>query len=302
MKYFLTLFLFFLSLSPVYAFTPQTHTTSLSATINPYIKITKIGEHTVQINSNNNISHTISTAFLPLTILGITQPQQTIQLTINPTPSNTPAPLTTTSYQDGSFSFSINQLDPNTTYQITLTTITNLPQQAVVNFSLTYSPPTIQPTPAPIYYQIPLYKPTIALILIVCTLILISAYLFFVFIKNKHKIKILVINTNTQSPQPNIGLVVLANNQPIFTIITNTNGVAVFKPPSKPFSFTPPPGFTILNPSNLPLPDGYITYQNDTLYIKNHQLHHQNHTTPLNQLKAIVIFVKPTQHNRSGSE
>ena len=300
MKYFLTLFLFFFSLSPVYAFTPQTHTTSLSATINPYIKITKIGEHNVNLDSNQTTPYIITTAFLPFTVIGFTQPQQKIQLTLSS--SNTSQTFTTTSYQDGSFSFSVNQLNPNITYQITLTTITNLPQQAVVNFSLTYSPPTIQPTPAPIYYQIPLYKPAIALILIVCTLILISAYLFFVFIKNKHKIKILVINTNTQSPQPNIGLVVLANNQPIFTIITNTNGVAVFKPPSKPFSFTPPPGFTILNPSNLPLPDGYITYQNDTLYIKNHQLHHQNHTTPLSQLKAIVIFVKPTQHNRSGSE
>ncbi len=302
MKFNLTsivIFLFFLiqMSSPVYAVWPETPEsiqstpTSISTTILPVISLTRVGEHHINIRSSSTSSFTFTTRYLPLAIIGSTQASTKLILSYSPSDhSSSVTTLTTTSYPDGSFAFSITKLSPNKPYLFVLSSLTGSSPEAKITLQLTYLPlvPLPSKQPPANYPQISPYSQPFYLLFLPLNLIfLFILFWLFWLQKKKNYLPLLVLNSKFQ-PQPNYHLVLLENNAKIELKKSDSQGRIVLSTDCYQI-------FDPHHPSSSALPtyflDPYLVYKNGTFCITKHQISWEDKTINLSQVKGIIYVI-----------
>ncbi len=266
---------------------------SITTSVLPHLEITRIGENKLRLSSSSS-SLKITTHYLPLTIIGQTQARTKVILSYKTISTTTPSSLSTTSYPDGSFAFTIPSLRPNTNYSFSLTTQTGLPSEATLKFTLTFSPSSILATPTP---QPPANYPQTLLksnnylpyFIVIGNLFFILGIIILIWQKRrKQSLSLLVVNKDL-SPLQNYPILIVQNSKNPIIRRTNSSGEIPLSQGCYQF----------LDPYN-PSPDlnknyllkSYLMYKNGTLCINKAQITLGKNNYHLSQIKRIVFVIE----------
>ncbi len=283
---------------PVYAAWPETPEsiqsapTSISTTILPVISLTRVGEHHINVSSSSASNLTFTTRYLPLAIIGSTQARTKLTLSYSPLGRSSPTTtLTTTSYLDGSFAFSVPKLSPNEKYSFLLTT-TGAPSEAKITFQLIYLPLTVAPSPSEqpiaIYPQLPSHKLPFYFIFLILNVPFLFILLWLYWDQKKKGYPPLLVFNSKFQPQPNYHLVLLKNNAKTELKKSNSQGKIALSAGCYQI-------FDPHHPSSSALPtyflDPYLVYKNGTFCITKHQISWEDKFVNLSKVKGVIYII-----------
>ncbi len=268
------------------------HQNHLSVTVKPYFIITKIGENLSQITPDSETVQKFTTTYSPLTIIGVSQPNQTINLSVvDLINGQTLYNSSLQSYPDGTFAFSIPDLTDNHNYKVVISAVHPLfTPYPSGSFEVAYQPlsTAITRSQPPILVQKTgwLYSvSTKVLIFIIIALVALVLFVFWFWTAQRLRITLITLNSTSLKPQPLAKLTLIIDNQPYKIIKSNKKAIAKLKR-YPAFKFQPD-----LKPPITQLPPSFLIYQNDYIYIKTNQIIHKNLSVDIEKLQAIVVFV-----------
>ena len=274
----------------------QSAPTSLLTTITAHIIINKIGEND-NLNLKSGHSNQIlglTTAYMPVSIIGSTQTKAKLVLSIWPTAKpDIIRQIRTTSYQDGTFSFSVDKLKKNTSYTFKLISQTGIKPEAEINFQLIYQPGRLK-TPAaaaPTTYIQTTHPINISFYLTLLLALASAGFILFIWLRKKSGVKLLIIDGQSHQLKPYYSLVITKNQEPTKIIKSDGGGQLWLNLGCYQIVDLKKKDLSALPKLKDLLIDHYLLYQTGTICIKLYQIWLDNQSFKRSKIKAVIMMV-----------